>query len=111
MIHGYYLLQHKKMPEVWSADDARVFIDLAKEVNASHNNVRAASHHQHNPWHHIDLQFAEVTEEALTRFAYTCQGNIAPMTAALGGWVAQEALKGLTGKFSPLEQFVCIVKN
>lgn len=34
------------------------------------------------------------------------QGSLAPLTAALGGIASQEVLKAVTGKFSPLQQWV-----
>lgn len=44
--------------------------------------------------------------EAITNLAYTSEGALAPLTAAMGGIVAQEVLKALTGKFTPLNQWV-----
>lgn len=42
----------------------------------------------------------------------TCPGRFAPLCAFLGGILAQEALIGTTGKFSPLQQWVsaCVLK-
>ncbi len=48
----------------------------------------------------------EVEESLLTAFAYTCGGALAALTASLGGWIAQEAIKLLTSKFTPLTQMV-----
>lgn len=42
----------------------------------------------------------------LTQFASTAQGLLPPLATAVGGVVAQEALIALTGKFSPLRQWV-----
>ena len=36
---------------------------------------------------------AAIDESLLTLFAYTSRGALGPMAAALGGWVAQEAIK------------------
>jgi hypothetical protein len=44
--------------------------------------------------------------ETLQFMSCTSRGQFAPLTAALGGIVAQEALKALTGKFTPLQQWV-----
>jgi len=40
------------------------------------------------------------------QLSYTARGSLAPLCAFMGGVVAQEALKALTGKFSPLSQWV-----
>ena len=51
-------------------------------------------------------------DEALIRIvSYTCRGSFAPLCAALGGFVAQEGLKALTGKFTPLNQMVRLYMN
>ena len=36
----------------------------------------------------------------------TAQGFLAPLAAAVGGVASQEVLKAVTGKFSPLQQWV-----
>lgn len=36
----------------------------------------------------------------------TAQGFLAPLAAAMGGVASQEVLKAVTGKFSPLQQWV-----
>jgi len=38
--------------------------------------------------------------------SFTSQGCFSPLAAALGGVVGQEVLKALTGKYSPLKQWV-----
>lgn len=39
----------------------------------------------------------------------TAQGFLAPLAAAVGGVASQEVLKAVTGKFSPLQQWVRLV--
>lgn len=36
----------------------------------------------------------------------TARGFLAPLAAAVGGVASQEVLKAVTGKFSPLQQWV-----
>eukprot|EP00051_Salpingoeca_urceolata_P006913 m.91570 g.91570 ORF g.91570 m.91570 type:complete len:1078 (-) comp15042_c0_seq4:33-3266(-) len=77
------------LPGVWNAADADAFVALAKELNA------AAS----SP--------LEAVDEALLRtFAFTCRGQLCGLTAFLGGWVAQDVLKAVSGKFTPLQQWL-----
>ncbi|GKT29670.1 Ubiquitin-like modifier-activating enzyme 1 [Aduncisulcus paluster] len=40
-------------------------------------------------------------------FSMTCGGNLCPVCATIGGIVAQEVLKGVSGKFMPIKQFLC----
>ena len=42
----------------------------------------------------------------MMQLAFTAQGLLPPLASAIGGIVAQEALIALTGKFSPLKQWV-----
>jgi len=43
----------------------------------------------------------------LHQLSYTAQGTLSPLCACVGGVVAQETLKALTGKYTPLNQWVC----
>ena len=45
-------------------------------------------------------------EDLLCQLSFTSQGCFSPLAAALGGVVGQEVLKALTGKYSPLKQWV-----
>lgn len=42
----------------------------------------------------------------LKKLAFVARGNIVGLTGFLGGVLAQEALKALTGKYTPVRQFV-----
>ncbi|KAF3310626.1 E1 ubiquitin-activating protein [Orbilia oligospora] len=48
----------------------------------------------------------EIDEKLLTELSYQAQGYLSPMAAFFGGLAAQEALKALSGKFSPVTQFM-----
>eukprot|EP01004_Peranema_trichophorum_P003089 NODE_209_length_3229_cov_21.355119_g181_i1.p1 GENE.NODE_209_length_3229_cov_21.355119_g181_i1~~NODE_209_length_3229_cov_21.355119_g181_i1.p1 ORF type:complete len:1014 (+),score=212.75 NODE_209_length_3229_cov_21.355119_g181_i1:54-3095(+) len=48
----------------------------------------------------------ELKLDTLLNIARTSAGNLNPMAAFLGGFVAQEVLKASSGKFSPLNQFM-----
>jgi len=51
-------------------------------------------------------QVGDVSARVLELLSYTCRGCFLPLCAALGGIVAQEGLKAVTGKFTPLKQWV-----
>ena len=48
----------------------------------------------------------KLDETMLRTLSYSCQGCFPPLCAVIGGIVAQEVLKALTGKFGPLNQWV-----
>ena len=48
----------------------------------------------------------EVHQQTVFRLAFTAQGLLSPLATAIGGIVAHEALISLTGKFTPLQQWV-----
>jgi len=54
----------------------------------------------------VCVQVNEFDRSRLQYLAFTARGCFAPLCAFLGGVVAQEALKALTGKFTPLNQWV-----
>ncbi len=54
-------------------------------------------------------QVTSLDEAYLRQFSQTAAGCLPPLTTALGGVVAQEALVALTGKFSPIQQWVSFV--
>ena len=80
-------------PKPWDATDAEEMLHLAAVANETV--VPAA-------------KVEAVDKDILRLFSYTCSGCMAPLCAAIGGWAAQEALKGLTGKFGPLMQMMFV---
>ena len=44
--------------------------------------------------------------KCLRALSFSAEGCFAPLTAAMGGIIAQEVLKALTGKFTPINQWV-----
>ncbi|KAG8139692.1 hypothetical protein E2320_002448, partial [Naja naja] len=50
----------------------------------------------------------QVNEDIVKWLSRMAQGSLAPLTAALGGIASQEVLKAVTGKFSPLQQWLYI---
>lgn len=47
----------------------------------------------------------ELDEKLIKELSYQAQGELAPMAAVLGGLVAQEVLKAVSGKFGPVQQY------
>ena len=72
--------QHNRLPRVRNAKDAEAFISFAKKFGN------------------------ELDDKVLTEFAYQATGDLAPVNAVIGGFVAQEALKSVSAKFHPMVQ-------
>ena len=51
-------------------------------------------------------QVEEVDEGLVRSLSLTAAGCLPPLVTAVGGFAAQEAIISLTGKFSPLRQWV-----
>lgn len=80
--------QHQRLPRPHEEEDAALLIELVK----SHKNAT--------------YDATDEEKKAILRdFAFTCSGQLPPMTAFMGGLVAQEVLKACSGKFNPIEQF------
>lgn len=47
---------------------------------------------------------AELNEKVITELAYQASGDLAPVVAVIGGFVAQEVLKACSAKFHPMFQ-------
>uniref|UniRef100_A0A670Z6W2 Uncharacterized protein n=1 Tax=Pseudonaja textilis TaxID=8673 RepID=A0A670Z6W2_PSETE len=45
-------------------------------------------------------------ENLIRTFAYGCMGDLSPMNSFIGGLAAQEVLKAVSGKFTPLDQWL-----
>lgn len=76
--------RHGTLPAPWSWSHANEVVEEAKQLGRGE----------------------ELDESLLRRMAFTAQGNLCPVAAFLGGVVAQEVLKGVSGKFTPLHQWV-----
>lgn len=49
---------------------------------------------------------AEVDDKVLAQFASGCSAEINPMCAMFGGIVGQEVVKAISGKFTPISQWL-----
>ncbi|KAK3761216.1 hypothetical protein RRG08_022616 [Elysia crispata] len=95
VLHVAYLSLHKyqekygHLPKAWDDNDASAFIAVAKDVNNFMKN-----------------KLDDLNENLLLTLSRCCSGCLAPLCAVFGGIVAQELLKALTGKFTPLNQWL-----
>uniref|UniRef100_A0A7N6C3E3 E1 ubiquitin-activating enzyme n=1 Tax=Anabas testudineus TaxID=64144 RepID=A0A7N6C3E3_ANATE len=71
--------QHSRLPNIGCLQDAEVLLKLTEE--------------------------APLNAELVCCLSKTARGTLPPLTAAVGGLASQEALKAITGKFAPLQQW------
>ncbi|CAB3372660.1 Hypothetical predicted protein [Cloeon dipterum] len=87
---------------------------LHAAFTALHQFVKANGRLPH-PWNEADASgllslaegdFNEVDAKLIKTLSYTAAGQLVPMCAVIGGIVAQEVMKGCSGKFFPIKQFL-----
>jgi len=76
-------------PRPWNLEDAQNFLVLAKPIADRYD------------LHSEDWKADGDEIKFLLRFAFQAQGVFNPLAAFFGGYVAQEAVKAITGKFTP----------
>jgi ubiquitin-activating enzyme E1 len=74
--------EHKRLPRARNAEDASTIVHLAKQLGE------------------------DLDEKILTELAYQATGDLSPLSAFIGGFVAQEVLKACSAKFMPMVQFL-----
>ncbi|GFR83919.1 ubiquitin-like modifier-activating enzyme 6, partial [Elysia marginata] len=95
VLHVAYLALHKyqekhgHLPRPWDDNDGSAFVAEAKDINSYMKN-----------------KLDDLNENLLLTLSRCCSGCLAPLCAVFGGIVAQELLKALTGKFTPLNQWL-----
>ncbi|WVO16344.1 hypothetical protein L204_104019 [Cryptococcus depauperatus] len=75
-----------RLPQPRNAQDAQEVIALAKEIHSAIGGE--------DP----------LDETILTELSYQATGDLSPMVAVIGGFVAQEVLKACSAKFTPMQQ-------
>ncbi|KAF2072851.1 hypothetical protein CYY_005828 [Polysphondylium violaceum] len=82
-----------QLPREHDENDFNKFISLAETINTK------------TKW--VD----EIDKELFKRISFTSKGKICPITSVIGAFAAQEVMKSLTGKFTPLLQWIYIDCN
>ncbi|KAK8864255.1 hypothetical protein IAR55_001501 [Kwoniella newhampshirensis] len=73
------------LPRPRNASDAASVISIAKEIHAAAGE-------------------GDLDEKVLEALSFQAQGDLSPMVAVIGGFVAQEVLKAVSAKFHPMQQ-------
>ncbi|EGG24766.1 hypothetical protein DFA_03010 [Cavenderia fasciculata] len=89
-IQTWFEAHSSTLPKAWNQQDANDFIQLAININEKLKTVE------------------EIDKTLFEKIAFTCLGKICPLTSVLGAFTAQEALKSITGKFTPLKQWLYV---
>ena len=80
---------HKNaLPRPHNDSDAKEVVQFAKEVAKG------------------DSLGIDIDEKLITELSYQATGDLSPMNAFFGGMAAQEVLKSVSGKFSPVKQWL-----
>jgi ubiquitin-activating enzyme E1-like protein 2 len=87
-----YLRTYHKFPRPHNAEDSQIVFTMAQEIGKT-----------------FESQIDNVDEKLIRELAGASEGLLPPLATTLGGILAQECLIGLTGKFSPLNQWVSYI--
>jgi ubiquitin-activating enzyme E1 len=80
--------QEGRLPAPRNEGDAEKVVKLATDINTAAKSEN------------------EIDNKILKELSYQATGDLSPMVAVIGAFVAQEALKACSGKFHPLHQFL-----
>lgn len=83
-----FLSRHSALPLSYNEAHALEVVAIAKEISSKLSEP------------------VEVDEKVVAALAHQSRGSLAPMAAVIGGLVAQEALKAVSGKFHPIFQYL-----
>ncbi|KAJ7117326.1 ubiquitin activating enzyme [Mycena crocata] len=75
-----FQIQQKRLPRPRNNEDAAAVVALARKLDP------------------------EIDEKIVTELAYQATGDVSPLVAVIGGFVAQEVLKACSAKFHPMVQ-------
>ena len=89
-LHAFADKHNGQLPAPWNQKDAQELIDIAKHINETQ----------------MKNKVDKIDEKLLRQLSYTSQGAIVSLTSFAGGVVAQECIKALSGKYSPLQQWM-----
>jgi ubiquitin-activating enzyme E1 len=80
---------NNQSPKPWNKTDSAEFINIAESL--INNSLK-------KPFQYLNKQLLEL-------FSFVCAGNLCPLNSVIGGMIAQEAIKAVTGKFHPIVQY------
>lgn len=88
-LHQFMKENGGSLPRVWNNEDAQKLVEVAHKINE-------------NSKKKVD----KIDSNLLQILSYTCRGEFISLTGAIGGHIAQEVIKAVSGKFTPLKQWL-----
>lgn len=82
--------QYGKFPSSWNQKEADEFVKIASKIIESE----------------MKSKVENLNVDLLKKISFTAQGSLVCLTSFTGGVVAQECLKALSGKYTPLNQWM-----
>nr|XP_019957015.1 PREDICTED: ubiquitin-like modifier-activating enzyme 1 [Paralichthys olivaceus] len=82
-----FVKKEQRLPHTRSQSDADVLVAMVRELNAV-------------------APLEQLDEAAVRSLSYTARGNLAPLSAFIGGLAAQEVIKACSRIFTPLQQWL-----
>ncbi|CAM9851397.1 unnamed protein product, partial [Ectocarpus sp. 12 AP-2014] len=90
--------KEKRLPQAGNPEEAEAVVKLAEEVNAEHKKLNEATEGS-------ALFLEELDKDSIRKVALYASVEVQPLAAYFGGVVAQEVVK-VTGKYTPLDQWL-----
>lgn len=87
-LHKFAEAHDGQLPRPHNESDAQELIKTANELASSQE------------------EKVELDEKVIKELSYQARGDLNPLAALFGGFVAQEVLKGVSGKFNPVSQWL-----
>ena len=82
-----YLKINKNLPDLWNLKDSFEFMEITKKLAEKY-----------------EYTLTDDDKKIIAYFSFTNQTQFSPLAAFFGGLVAQEAIKGMTAKYTPINQ-------
>ncbi|KYQ91301.1 ubiquitin activating enzyme E1 [Tieghemostelium lacteum] len=83
-----------ELPKPFNQAEGEELLELVKSINKANTKNQ--------------LPEDQLDEKLIRHCAFIARGKICPLTSVIGGFAAQEVLKSITGKFTPLKQWLYI---
>ncbi|QSL66802.1 hypothetical protein MERGE_001189 [Pneumocystis wakefieldiae] len=83
-----FLEDYKRLPKPRNEEDAEIVYSMAKIISSKYSKE------------------LKLDQKIIKEVAYQACGDLNPMAAIFGGLAAQEALKAISGKFTPIQQYM-----
>ncbi|VDK32810.1 unnamed protein product [Taenia asiatica] len=103
-----FIYVKKQLPKSWSKKDVGLFRKLAERfslpnMKSLRNTItRSCSHLTPTYWFFL----FEIDTDLLERICFTSRGQLPPLCSFFGGVAAQEVIKAVTCRFTPLNQWM-----